>query len=203
MTSLIDPNLAFVLLIVGFVLSVLAILTPGTGVVEIAGIFALVVAGYGIISTPSNLWALIFIIPFLPLILIYRNQKKNIFLVFGILFLNFGAFAIFGEENGGFAVSPFLALILMIIDAPIIWFIVKRITEALDRAPDFDPLRIIGMVGEARTNIGPEGTAYIDGEEWTVRSSQKAVMGSKVKVIDKDGLILIVEPIEFKDNTEV
>lgn len=203
MASIIDPNLAFVLLIVGFVLSVLAILTPGTGVVEIGGIFALIIAGYGIISNPTNLWALIFIIPFLPLILLYRGKKKDLFLILGILFLNFGAFAIFGKEKGGFAVSPLLAIIVMIVDAPIIWFIVKRITEALDRAPDFDPLRIIGMIGEARTNIGPEGTAYIDGEEWTVRSSQKVTMGAKVKVTGRDGLILIVEPIDFKDNTEV
>ncbi len=203
MASLIDPNLAFVLLIVGFVLSVLAILTPGTGVVEIAGIFALVVAGYGIISTPSNLWALIFIVPFLPLILIYRNQKKNIFLVLGILFLNIGAYTIFRAEEGGFSVSVVLGLVVALVDAPIIWIIVKRISEALDRAPDFNPLKILGMVGEARTNISPEGTAYIDGEEWTVRSEQKILLGKKVKVIGKDGLILVVEPLIEKESMEV
>ena len=41
MNPIIDPNIAYVLLVVGFFLSVLALLTPGTGVVEIIGIFSM------------------------------------------------------------------------------------------------------------------------------------------------------------------
>ncbi|OJX41185.1 MAG: hypothetical protein BGO78_00075 [Chloroflexi bacterium 44-23] len=203
MNFIIDPNLAYVFLIIGFVVSVLAILTPGTGIIEIAGIFALVVAGFGIISTPNNLWALILIVPFLPLILLYRSQKKKYYLILAILFLNVGAYTIFRKEEGGFSVSILVGLITFLINAPIIWIIVKRITEALDRPLDFDPIKIVGMVGEARTNIAPEGTAYVDGEEWSVRSVEKIAMGTKVKVIGKDGLTLIVEPLNVIESLEV
>lgn len=198
MTSIIDPNLAYVLLVIGFVLSVLAILTPGTGLVEIGGIFTLIIGGYGVISNPNNLWAFIFVIPFLPLILIYRKQKKDFYLILAIIFLNIGAYAIFSNGNNGFAVSIPLALIVLLINAPILWFIVKRITEALERKPDFNPLNVIGKIGEARTNISPEGTAYIDGEEWSVRSAEKIYLGNQVKVIGKDGLVLIVEPFSIE-----
>ena len=203
MASIIDPNLAFVLLVGGFVLSVLAILTPGTGVIEIGGIFALVVAGYGVISNPSNLWAFIFIAPFFPFILIYRKNKKNLFLTLAIVFLNVGCYTLFRKEGGGFSVSIILAIVVALVDAPILWFIVKRITEALDKAPVFNPSHIIGKIGEARTNISPEGTVYADGEEWTARSDHSIFKGQKVRVTAIDGLTLSVEEVNQNQITEV
>ncbi|PKN82799.1 MAG: hypothetical protein CVU46_17850 [Chloroflexi bacterium HGW-Chloroflexi-8] len=203
MTSIIDPNLAYVLLVGGFVFSVLAILTPGTGVIEIGGIFALVVAGYGIISNPSNLWAFIFIVPFIPFILIYRKNKKNLFLILAIVFLNIGCYTLFRKESGGFAVSFFLGIIVTLVDAPILWFIVKRITEALDKAPIFNPSYIIGKIGETRTNISLEGTVYVDGEEWTARSDHSILKGQPVRVTAIDGLTLSVEEVNQNKITEV
>ena len=72
----------------------------------------------------------------------------------------------------------------------------KKVSEAIDREPDFNPKKIINMDGIARTNIAQEGTVYVNGEEWSARSSQKILMGSKVKVIDKEGLVLIVEELD-------
>jgi len=203
MTSIIDPNLAFVLLVGGFVLSVLAILTPGTGVIEIGGIFALVVAGYGVISNPSNLWAFIFIVPFFPFILIYRKNKKNIFLILAIIFLNVGCYTLFRKESGGFAVSIILGIIVALVDAPILWFIVKRITEALDKAPAFNLSQIIGKIGDARTNISPEGTVYVDGEEWTARADHSINKGQSIRVTAIDGLTLSVEEVIQNQISEV
>lgn len=203
MTQIIDPNLAYVLVVGGFVLSVLAILTPGTGIIEIGGIFALVLGGYGVISNPTNLWAFIFIIPFFPLIFIYRKKKKDLYLFLAIILLNIGSYAIFRKESGGFAVSVFLALIVLLINAPIIWFIVKRITEALDKKPDFNPSNIVGQIGEARSNLSLEGTVYVDGEEWSAKSSKKILAGHKVRVIAKDGLTLLVEEEQLTNHLEV
>jgi len=195
MTPIIDANIAYVLLVVGFVLSVLALLTPGTGVVEILGLFSMILAGYGIISNPVNYWALIILVPFLPLIYVFRKTKKDYFLIIAIASLNIGSFMIFKSEEGGFSVSPIIAIVVTLLNAPILWVIVKKIIEAIDRKPDFDPGNIIGAIGEARTNIFLEGTAYVSGEEWSVRSNEKINKGEVVKVVKKEGLILWVEKI--------
>jgi len=202
MTSIIDPNLAYVLIVGGFVLSVLAILTPGTGIVEIGGIFALVLGGYGVISNPSNLWAFIFIVPFFPFIFLYRKIKKDIYLILAIIFINIGSFSLFRGDNELFGVSFFIGLFVFLINAPIIWFIVKRVTEAIDKAPDFDPKKIIGKVGEARSNLALVGTVYVDGEEWTAKSKNKILTGAKIRVIAKEGLTLLVEEDNNKNNSE-
>ncbi|MAT42049.1 MAG: hypothetical protein CL609_06880 [Anaerolineaceae bacterium] len=196
---ILDPNLAYVLLVGGFILSVLALLTPGTGVVEIGGLFALVLAGYGIISSPTNYWALVFLIPVLPFLFLYRKSKKNYWLVLLILFLNIGSFAIFKSEDQYFSVSPVLAIIVTIIDTILLWFVIKKLIEAIDQKPAFDPQSIIGKIGEARTRISGEGTVYVDGEEWSARSSQVIPKEAKIRVINKNGLILDVLLLEQEE----
>ncbi len=199
MNPIIDPNIAYVLLVVGFVLSVLALLTPGTGVVEIIGLFSMILAGYGIISNPSHYWALLILIPFLPLIYVYRKTKKDYFLIISIALLNIGSFMIFKSDSGGFAVSPIVAIIVVLLNAPILWVIVKKIIEAIDTKSVFDPGNIIGVVGEARTNIFLDGTAYVMGEEWSARSDVRIEKGEKIKVIKKEGLVLLVENLNNFD----
>lgn len=193
MDTLLNPNLYFVLLVGGLIFSVLAILTPGTGIIEIGGIFALFFAGYGILTTPTNLWALIFLVPFFPLIFVYRKTKSVIALILAIIGLNVGAYTLFKAEPKGFSVSPILGITMAIVDSLIIWFVVKKVIEAIDQSPSYDPQRIIGDIGEARTNVYKEGTVYVGGEEWTAMSDQLISKGSKIKVIDKEGLTLIVE----------
>ena len=188
-----DANISYVLLVVGFVLSVLALLTPGTGVLEIIGLFAMILAGYGIISNPANYWALLILLPFIPLIIFYRKKKQDYLLALAIAFLNIGAYALFKSDDGGFAVTPLVAIIVFLINAPIIWVVVKKIIEVVDRKSEFDPSNIMGLVGEARTNILLEGTVYVGGEEWSARSKERINRGEKIKVIGKEGLVLWVE----------
>jgi membrane-bound serine protease (ClpP class) len=196
MNPIIDPNIAYVLLIIGFVLSVLALLTPGTGIVEIIGLFSMILAGYGIISNPTHYWAFIILVPFLPLIYFYRKTIKNYYLILSIVSLNLGSFLIFKSESGGFAVSPILAIVVTLLNAPILWIVVKKIIEAIDKTPDFDPGNIIGKEGDARTNVFKDGTVYVSGEEWSARSEYKIDKGEKVKVINKEGLVLLVEKLD-------
>ena len=43
-------------------MALMAILTPGTGVLEISAFFSLLLAGYGIYNLDINYWALVFLI---------------------------------------------------------------------------------------------------------------------------------------------
>ena len=54
---------------------------------------------------------------------------------------------------------------------------------------------LVGATGVAKSDIGPNGVAYVAGEEWSARSESGAIAkGSEVRVKRKDGLSLIVEP---------
>jgi membrane-bound ClpP family serine protease len=57
MDYLLSPNIAYLVLVVGIVLSLMAIFTPGTGIFEIGALFALILAGYSVYNLPVNWWA--------------------------------------------------------------------------------------------------------------------------------------------------
>ena len=52
MQIFLDPNVAYLLLASGMILVILALLSPGTGWLEILALFSLVLAGYSVVNLP-------------------------------------------------------------------------------------------------------------------------------------------------------
>ena len=50
MSFLFDPNVAYLLLVGGFLLAILALFAPGTGLLELGAMAMLVLAGFSIAS---------------------------------------------------------------------------------------------------------------------------------------------------------
>ena len=53
---------------------------------------------------------------------------------------------------------------------------------------------LLGAEGEALAWDGEEGRVRVRGEIWRARSSGALNPGTRVKVIDRDGLVLVVAP---------
>ena len=52
---------------------------------------------------------------------------------------------------------------------------------------------LVGKIGEARTNIEEEESVQVEGELWSARSEKTIPAGSSVRVLRRDGFVLIVE----------
>ncbi|MEN6435919.1 MAG: NfeD family protein [Anaerolineaceae bacterium] len=197
MNFILDPNVAYLLLIIGFFLAILALFSPGTGVLEIGALFMIVMAGYSIYNLPINWWALvILIIGVFPFLLALRKSKNWIFLGLALLSFMVGSIFLFKPETGIIAVHPVLVVLVSVIIIPLVWLIVKRGLEAIGRTPVHNLEKLIGAIGEARSDILAEGTIHINGEEWSARSNSPIRAGSKIRVVNREGLILVVEPVE-------
>jgi membrane-bound serine protease (ClpP class) len=60
------------------------------------------------------------------------------------------------------------------------------------------PESLIGDVGVALTDLNPMGEVRVQGVVWRARSSRFVAAGSTVKVVGREGLTLIVEPLDKK-----
>ena len=69
-------------------------------------------------------------------------------------------------------------------------------------APRAGPETIIGETGVVVEACCPLGRVRVRGELWRARSDADATVGSPVRVVDRDGLTLIVEPITSTDRLE-
>ncbi|PKN98795.1 MAG: hypothetical protein CVU42_11295 [Chloroflexi bacterium HGW-Chloroflexi-4] len=196
MNLFLDPNVAYLVLVVGFILGVLALLTPGTGFVEIGALLAIFLAGYSIYNLPVNTWALIIlIVGVVPFLLALRKFKQWYWLIPAILSLIVGSIFLFKLETGAPAINPILASIVSVLATLFLWFVGRKTIDAMKARPTQDLSRLIGMIGEARTDISMDGTVYVGGEDWSARSEKKIKNGSQVKVIKREGLVLLVEPV--------
>ena len=192
---LINPNVAYLLLVIGTLLVILALFTPGTGLLEIGALFILILAGYGAYNLPINLWAMILLlIGVVPFLLALRKSHRIEFLVIAILSNVIGASFLFqGATWWQPAVNPILAVIVSILTGGYLWIAVTKVLEVERRRPVHDASSVIGKVGEAKTEIHEEGSVQVDGELWSARAEQVIPLGAKVRVVKREGFILLVE----------
>ena len=193
MNILYDPNVAYLLFVGGFLLAILALFAPGTGLLEIGALFMLVLAGFSIASQPFNWWALvILLLGVVPFILALRRSRRILFLVLALASLIIGSVFLITTPEGYPAVNPFVAVVTSVLVGGTVWMISHRLLDALAR-PVVSSSDVVGKTGEARTEILGEGAVYVGGEEWTARSRTFIPAGSAVVVRSQEGLVVEVE----------
>jgi len=196
MNSLLEPNIAYLILLGGLLLTFLAIVTPGTGVLEIGAFFCLILAGYAVYNLSINWWALVvLLLSVIPFVFAIQKPKREIFLGLSILLLVIGSVFLFAIDGWKPAVNPILAFISSSLTALFLWVAVRKTMQAAETRPVHDLKALIGETGEARSIIDKEGSVQIGGELWSARSEATIPVGSKIRVVRREGFILVVEKV--------
>lgn len=203
MNILLDPNLAYLLLLAGTLLGLLALVTPGTGALEIGAFFCLLLAGYAVTQLDFNLWALLLLIlSVVPFIYAIRKPKREMYLAISILGMVIGsAYLFLGKHWWLPGVNLILAAVSSIFYAGFLWLVIRKSMEAFN-APIIHNLEaLIGQKGEAKSQIHIEGSVQIGSELWSASSDQPISVGSSVRVIRREGFVLVVEKdLQTKEN---
>ena len=198
MDFLLNPNVAYVILLAGIILAFFSASTPGTGVGEVAAIFCLVLAGYAAYNLSIHWWALLLLalsVP--PFVLAVRNPSKwLLYLGFCILFLVAGSVFLFAPDDTLISVDPFLALFASAAVSVVMWYVLRKFIEVITRRPEHDIDALIGEVGTAASDVFKEGSVQVHGELWSARSLVDIPSGSAVRVVAREGFLLVVERIQ-------
>lgn len=193
--SLIDPNIAYILLIGGFIMLFLALVTPGTHLLEGGAFLLLFLAGYEVYNLGFNYWGLaILVLSLVPFIFAIRRPKQGWALGLAILMLIAGSLYLFRGKGFIPAVHPLAAILVSLFAAGFLWIAVSKGLQAARARPLQDPERLIGQVGQARTEISEIGAVQLASELWSARSASAIPAGSHVRVVRREGFTLIVEP---------
>jgi len=194
MDFLLDPNVAYLFLLAGVLLGLMAIITPGTGIFELGAFFCLALAGYAVYNLSINLWALIVLaLSVVPFVYAIQKPKREWFLALSILGLVVGSIFLFATEGWRPAVNFPLALVSSVLYAGFIWIAVRKTLQAAHTRPTHDLSALVGQVGEAKTRVHKDGSVQVAGELWSARSEKSIPSGSVIKVVAREGFILVVE----------
>jgi membrane-bound serine protease (ClpP class) len=198
-----DPTIAFLLFTAGSA-GLLAELYSPNFVTGILGALALILALIGLGSLPLNVGGLLLIVLGLVLIGLELTVTSHGLLGFGgIVCFALGASALFTAPVDPFeplvrVATPLIVVITATFGALMILVVVSAIRlRRMGPPPILDGVGVVrGMLGIVRSPLEPLGSVYISGEDWSARSvnDQPIARGTQVKVVEVDGLTVLVEP---------
>jgi len=194
MDFLLEPNIAYLILLGGILLGLMAIVTPGTGFFEIGAFFCLALAGYAVYNLSFNWWALaILLLSIVPFIYAIQKPKREPYLGLSILLLVLGSAFLFAVDSWKPAVNPFIALVTSGLMSVFLWVVVRKTVQAAGVRPVHDLEILVGSIGEAKSKVHEEGSVYLAGEMWSAKSDTPIPDGSSIRVVRREGFILVVE----------
>jgi membrane-bound serine protease (ClpP class) len=198
MDILLNPNVAYLVLTAAFLFTILAVLSPGTGLLEAGAVILLILAGYTIYNLPLNIWALVLlVVGVVPFIIAVRRSGRLVYLGISLVALVIGSSFLFAGDGWHPAVNPLLALITSTLVVSFLWIATKKILEADRMRPSHSLESLIGAVGEAKTDINDsEGSVQVSSELWSAHSRQPIPAGVRVRIVGRDGFMLEVEKLE-------
>lgn len=195
---LLNPNIAYLFLVGGVLLTFFALVTPGTGFLEVSAFFLMALAGFAIYNLPIHVWALILllasVVPFL--IAIQKPARRNLYLSSSIVGAVMGSAYLFRGEGLTPAVNIFLVIFVSLLMGSFLWLVIMKTLEALESRPSHDLDALIGKIGEAKTKISNEGSAQVAGELWTAQSEKPIEAGKQIRVVERRGFVLIVDEVK-------
>ena len=195
MDILLNPNVAYLLLVTGCVLAALALFIPGTGLLEAGALLIILLSVWTISHLAINIWALLTLLcSVFPFVLAVRGTSgKLAYLAGSILAMVAGStFLIYQEQWWKPAVHPLVALSTSLLVAGFFWVATRKAWDAQRTRPLHDLDTLVGAIGKAITRIDLEGSVQVASELWSAHSQEKIPAGARVRVTGREGFTLEV-----------
>ena len=191
-----DPNVAYILMLLGIYGLFFELWNPGYIVPGVVGGICLLLALYAFQVLPVS-YAGVGLILLGTGFMVAEAFAPS----FGALGLGglvafvIGSIILFDTEGGGFGVAWPLIAATAGLSAAFFFGVVVLALRARRRAVVSGPEEMIGLDGEALEDFTQGvGRVRVHSEEWQARAGSPIRRGAQVKVTGRDGLVLVVEP---------
>ena len=200
MEFVVNPNVAYLLIVTAVMLLLLTFNEPKFTWPKAAMVLCFLAAGYELIYLKGNTWAFL-VVALSPLpfsIAIRETPVRQPLLLITILMLTIGSFFLLVDQNGRPVVNYGLAGLASVLCGTFIWIGIGRSRNAHGARLSDDPDSVVGLLGEVRTDIEAHaaGSVLVEGEVWQAQSKKPIPAGAMVRILRKDGFWLTVKEVE-------
>jgi len=196
LATLSNPNIAYILMMIGLVGLYFELSNPGAIFPGVIGGICLILAFFAFRSLPVNYAGVLLIL--LGIILFIAEIKiasYGLLTVGGVISLALGSIMLFESPFPYLRAS--LAVILPTVAVTAAFFIlaVTMTIKAHLAKPATGAEGLRGEIGIAITRIAPEGKVFVHGEIWNAYADGTIEEGQKIRVLKAEGLKLKVEKL--------
>jgi membrane-bound serine protease (ClpP class) len=191
-----DPNIAYILMLLGFYGIFFELTNPGAIFPGVFGAIALILAFYSFQTLPVNYAGLLLILLAIILfILEIKIVSHGVLTIGGIISMIIGSLMLFESTQPFFRLSLKVIFPAVIITTLFFSLTITLAIKAYRRKPVTGAEGLVGLEGEAKTDIHKKGTVFVHGEIWSAWSDEPIKAGEKVIVDKVEKLRLKVHPL--------
>lgn len=195
-----DPNIAYILMMIGMFGIMFELYNPGAILPGIVGVISLVLAFYTMHTLPINYAGLALIVFAIVLfVLELKIVSHGLLAIGGIISLLLGSMMLIraGSSLEFVKLSRSVIITSTVVTTLFFLFVIGLGLKAQRRKPVTGMEAMTGLTGESLGLLNPSGTVRVNGESWNAESvSGNIDKGKKVRVTGMKNLKLFVEEVQ-------
>ena len=191
-----NPNIAYILMLLGIYGLFFELANPGYVLPGVIGGISLLLALYALQVLPVNYAGLGLM--FLGVALMVGELFMPSFGILGIgglVSFVMGSILLFDRDSGNLAVSLPLITAVSVLSAGFFLIVIRSLYASRQRPVVTGAEELIGATGTIAADFSGAGIIHIHGEQWNARSETPMRNGDSARVIGRDGLTLLIEPV--------
>jgi len=194
-----NPNIAYILLMIGLAGLYFEFSHPGAIFPGVVGGISLILAFFALQTLPVNYAGfLLIIVAIILFIMEMKITSYGLLSVAGIISLLLGSLMLFERTSPSMRISLQVLVPTMLMISGFFVAVASLVFRSQTSAPKTGAAGIVGETGIVKKAMDPDGKVLIHGELWKAVSKQPIAEGSKVRAVNVSNLVLEVEPIDEK-----
>lgn len=198
-----NPNVAFLLFLVGALLIYIEVTHAGMVVPGVVGGILLLLSVMGFSFLPINATGVILMLAAVGLFVAeVMIQGFGIFGLAGVVCLALGGIMLVDLPEEGLTVDPWLAVATAVSFGAISLFLMGLAVRAFRRKAVTGAEGLVGLSGTAMSDLDPKGKVFVRGEYWDAVADSPIAKGESLYCKGLDGLTLLVRPADVEKDVQ-
>jgi membrane-bound serine protease (ClpP class) len=193
-----NPNIAYILFIVGIYGLIFEIRSPGAIIPGLVGALCLILAFYSFQTLPINYAGVALIILGIAMFVMeVLTPTYGPLTIGGIISMSIGSIMLINTDATFLQISKPLIFAAVGTTAAFFIFALGAVIKAMKNKPTTGKEGLTGVIGEAVSDINSKGgKVFVRGEYWNAVSDKKIKKDTEVEVLEINGLTLKVKKKE-------
>jgi len=198
--TLSDPNIAYLLLVLGFYGILFELLHPGGIVPGVLGAVFLLLGLYGLQTLPVDLTGILLMLLGLGLMAAEAFAPGfGVLGIAGIAAFVIGSMMLFSEKGPGYELSFALIVGAAGAGAALFGFALAAAIRLRRQRAQTGQEAIVGDLVVAEEDFADEGFVHYAGERWRAQTSKPIAKGEQARIVGIQGLTLQIEPMKSNE----
>ncbi len=198
LTVISNPNIAYILFMLGLLGLYFELATPGAILPGVIGAISLILAFFAFQALSVNYAGILLIVLAVALFIVdVKASTHGALTAGGLVAMTIGSIMLFNDPDPGMHASLQVIIPVVLVTGAFFVVGVALSIRALRKRPSSGGSALVGQEGDARTPVNEDGgRVFVAGAHWSAYSADEIAEGKKIRVVEVKGMTLKVEELK-------